>query len=205
MASRASGSLFPLGRTIPELLGQWMPSPENQECEGGPHRVPAKDPGPGEPAEAPLRQDRREHHERELEQEKRERRAHHQAGLARRRMYHAYRDDPVCQTENEVQRGEPRYAAEYGKGSKRLSHSSIDHRDPRPNAGAHNGAEDDALAERAVRSRRHAQPLRPHAGWQAVPVPTVSAASGLSSSRQGTTTLPRRADSGRTSRPAGSR
>src|SRR5260370_7953225 len=78
MASRVPGSLFPLGRTIPELLSQWMPSPENQECEGGTHRVPAQDPHPSEPSEAPLRQNRRAHHEPELEQEEREPRPDHQ-------------------------------------------------------------------------------------------------------------------------------
>src|SRR6266478_804155 len=146
MASRAPGSLFPLGRTVPELLGQWMPAPEDEDCESCSDDISPEDPGPGEPAEATLRQDRREHHERELEQEKREGRTDHQARLARRRMYHADGDDAVCQTDNEVQRGEAPYAPEEGKRVERFAHDGVHQRDPRPNGRAHNGAKDDALA-----------------------------------------------------------
>jgi len=75
---------LPLRPPLPELLGQRMPSPENQHCEGGPYDVPTKDPDPGEPAQADLRQGSLKPSEPELEQEKRERRAHDQAGLALR-------------------------------------------------------------------------------------------------------------------------
>src|SRR6266699_2021459 len=111
---------------------------------------------------AGLRKDGRHHYEPELEQEERERRAHDQTGLARRGMHDAHGRHPIRQAQEVVQRGEPHCASECGKRVERFAHDGVNQRDPDPNACAHNGAKDDALAERAVRSRRHTQPPKVH-------------------------------------------
>src|SRR5947208_2208775 len=134
-----------------------MSSPQDQERERDPHGVPAQDAAPGEPAETDVRKDRRYHHEPELEQEKRERRADDQGGLSLRRMRDANGDYPVRQAQHVVQGGEARHAPEDEKRAKRLPHDGVDQRDPHPNTGANDRAEDHALAERAVMPQRHAQ------------------------------------------------
>ena len=83
-----------------------MPPPEDENRQNRADDIPAKDPVPGERAEADLRQDRRQHHEPELEQEKRQRRADDQAGLSRRRVYEADCDHPIRHAQQVVQRGD---------------------------------------------------------------------------------------------------
>ncbi|OLC37542.1 MAG: hypothetical protein AUH75_12140 [Gemmatimonadetes bacterium 13_1_40CM_4_65_7] len=138
-----------------------MPPPQNQECQDDPYGVPAEDSDPGEAAEADLGQNRRHHHEPELQEEECERRADDETALSRRGMYDGHGDHSVRQAQNVVQRGEARHAPEHRKRVKRLAHDRVHQRDPNPNARGHQRAEDHTLTYGAVASRRHVGKLRP--------------------------------------------
>src|SRR2546425_7248199 len=148
--------------SLTQLLRQRMGAGEDSERDDAAHQIPTDDSHPRELAEADLRQQHRQHREREFDDEEAERDRQQEPRLAPGAVDRPYHDDAVHHVEHEVQDREEGDPAQHHEGPKRLARDGVDDREPDPDRRGDDHPEPPAPPHRIVRTRQDLllRPLR---------------------------------------------